>query len=230
MVIEVAAPVVPGVEVAGAPPEPMTGGAGQLEERILDAAAGLVARWGVAKTSLGDVAKAAGCSRATLYRSFPGGKHDLFAAVGQREVSSYIQSVVEVVDEAEDLTDAMTRGLVVAARLLRDHDAAQFVLAHEPELVLPFLGFKRVDRLYAHVSVVIGPHLERFVTADRAAWLAEWGARLLITYMFNPDPDVDLVNVEDARGLVSTFVLPAFNHQAQSEALRLAHTLLAADG
>jgi AcrR family transcriptional regulator len=230
MVIEVAAPAAPGAGVSGSSPEPSTGGAGQLEDRILDAAAGLVARWGVAKTSLGDVAKAAGCSRATLYRSFPGGKHDLFAAVGQREVASYVQSVVEVIDEAEDLTDAMTRGLVVAARLLRDHDAAQFVLAHEPELVLPFLGFKRVDRLYAHVSVAIGPHLERFVTPDRAAWLAEWGARLLITYMFNPDPDVDLVNIEDTRGLVRTFVLPAFIHQTPTEAPRSTHTIVTADG
>ena len=131
-----------------------------LDERILDAATALVARWGVTKTSLADVAKEAGCSRATLYRSFPGGKQQLFAAVGHRELAGYVDAIVEVVDEADDLADALTRGLVVAARLLRDHDAAQFVLAHEPELLLPFLGFKQVDRLYSHVSAVIGPHFE----------------------------------------------------------------------
>jgi len=181
-----------------------------LDERIMDSAAALVARWGVAKTSLADVAKEAGCSRATLYRSFPGGKNELFAAVGQREVASYVEAVVTVIDESDDIADALTRGLVVAARLLRDHEAAQFVLAHEPELLLPFLGFKRVDRLYGYVSQVIGPHFERFVPADRAAWLTEWGARLLVTYLFNPDPDVDLVVIDDTRRLVDTYVMPAF--------------------
>jgi AcrR family transcriptional regulator len=185
------------------------------DERILDAAVTLVARWGVTKTSLADIAKEAGCSRASLYRSFPGGKQQLFAAVGLRELAGYVDAIVEVVHESDDLADALTRGLVVAARLLRDHDAAQFVLAHEPELLLPFLGFKQVDRLYAHVSAVIGPHLERFLPAEqaveRAGWLAEWAARLFISYLFNPDPEVDLVVIDDARRLVTAFVLPAFS-------------------
>lgn len=206
--------------VPAAPGEPVVvadraGTVSALDERILDAATALVARWGVAKTSLADIAKEAGCSRATLYRSFPGGKQQLFATVGHRELAGYVDAIVEVIDESDDLADAVTRGLVVAARLLRDHDAAQFVLAHEPELLLPFLGFKQVDRLYAHVSAVIGPHFERFLPVsqaeDRAAWLAEWAARLFITYLFNPDPEVDLVVVDDTRRLVTAFVLPAFD-------------------
>ena len=40
----------------------------EAADRILDATLALIARWGVAKTALGDVAKEAGCSRATLYR------------------------------------------------------------------------------------------------------------------------------------------------------------------
>ena len=67
-----------------------------LDERILDAATALVARWGVTKTSLADVAKEAGCSRATLYRSFPGGKQQLFAAVGHRELAGYVDAIVEM--------------------------------------------------------------------------------------------------------------------------------------
>ena len=38
----------------------------------LDAALACVARVGVAKTTLDDVAKEAGCARATVYRCFPG--------------------------------------------------------------------------------------------------------------------------------------------------------------
>ncbi len=181
-----------------------------LDERILDAAVVLVARWGVTKTSLADIAKQAGCSRASLYRTFPGGKQELLTALGVRELGTYIESVVEAIDEADDLDDALTRALVVATRLLRDHPAAQFVLAHEPELLLPFLGFRQVDRLYRHVSASVGPHLARFVDPGRAAWLAEWAARTFLTYLFNPDPSVDLGLIDDAHRLVSSFLMPAF--------------------
>lgn len=184
-----------------------------LEERILDAALTLVGRWGVAKTSLGAVATEAGCSRATLYRVFPGGQSELFGAMGVRELDRYLSRVTGVIDGAEHLDDALAHALTVAAAHLRDHAAAQYVLAHEPELLLPFLGFKRVDVLYAYASSVLGPHLARFMAEERAAWCAEWGARLLITYVFNPDPTVDLADPVDARRLVADFVLPAFTNQ-----------------
>ena len=190
---------------AGAPPV-----ADELTERILDATLALVARWGVGKTALADVAKEAGCSRATVYRAFPGGKQHLFAIMGMRELTSYQQAVVEAIDAADDLDDAVTRGLVVATRLIRDHDAAQFVLEHEPGYLLPFLGFKQVEVVYRLTSTTIGPHLERFLPADRAQWLTEWAARLFLAYLFNPDPDLDLAVAADARSLVERFVLPSF--------------------
>ena len=108
---------------------------GDVEVRVLDAALSLVARWGVAKTSLADVAKEAGCARATVYRAFPGGKRHLLTALGQRELRGYLDAIVEAIDAADELEDALTRAVVVAARLLRDHDAAQFILDHEPCLL-----------------------------------------------------------------------------------------------
>lgn len=182
----------------------------EVTERILDGALVLVARWGVGKTSLADVAKEAGCSRATVYRAFPGGKQHLFQALGLRELEAYVEAILDAIDTADDLADALTRGLVVATRLLHDHDAAQFILEHEPGLLLPFLGFNQVDLVYRHTAGRIGPHLERFVAADRAAWAAEWAARLFITYLFNPLEDLDLADVVSARGLVTRFLLPAF--------------------
>ena len=182
----------------------------EVEDRVLDAALLLVARWGVTKTTLSDVAKEAGCSRATLYRAFPGGKAQLFQSLGLRELDAYLRAVVEVVDTATGFEDALIRGLVVATRLLQDHDAVQFIFEHEPELLLPFLGFKAVDVLYRHTALTIGPHLERYVPADRAAWAAEWCARLFMTFLFNPHPTTDLGCIDDARGLVTQFVSPSF--------------------
>ena len=179
-------------------------------ERILDAALTLVARWGVAKTALADVAKEAGCSRATVYRAFPGGKQQLFQALGLRELRTYVDEIVDVIDAADDLDDALTGALVVASRAVRDHDAAQFILEHEPGLLLPFLGFHEVDRVYRGTALVIGPHLERFLPADRAAWAAEWAARVFMTFLFNPGDDGDLADLARARRLVRSFILPAF--------------------
>lgn len=179
-------------------------------ERMLDAALSLVARWGVTKTSLADVAKAAGSSRATLYRAFPGGKQQLFWALGIRELRAYVDEVVAVIDAAEDLDEALTSALVVASRLVHDHDAAQFILEHEPGLLLPFLGFHEVDRVYRGTALLVGPHLERFLAPERAAWAAEWGARIFITYLFNPGDGRDLADLAQARRLVRTFLLPAF--------------------
>ena len=179
-------------------------------DRILDAALDLVGRWGVTKTALGDVAKAAGRSRATLYRAFPGGKQQLFLALSIRELQSYVDEIVEVMDAADDLDDALTGALVVAARLIRDHDAAQFILEHEPGLLLPFLGFHEVERVYRGTAQVIGPHLERFLPTDRAEWAAEWAARIFITYLFNPGQHGDLADMARTRSLVRRFLLPAF--------------------
>ena len=182
----------------------------EVTERVLDAALVLVARWGVTKTALADVAKEAGCSRATLYRAFPGGKQHLFLALATRELTTYRRAIIDAIDAADELPDALTRALVVASRLLHDHDAAQFILDHEPGLLLPFLGFHQVDLLYRETSAAFGPHLERFVAPERAAWAAEWTARLFITYLFNPHGHRDLAVIDDARDLVDTFVMPAF--------------------
>jgi hypothetical protein len=145
-----------------------------------------------------------------VYRAFPGGKQHLLVALAGRELQSYVNAIVEALDAADDLEDALTRGLVVATRLVRDHEAAQFIIHHETELLLPLVGFGEVDRVYRLTASALGPHLERFLPADRAAWAAEWAARLFITYLFNPRTDLDLAVVDDARVLVARFVLPAF--------------------
>ena len=53
-------------------------------ERILDAAGELFAEHGVGAVAMGDVARAAGCSRATLYRYFAD-RHELHVAYVHRE-------------------------------------------------------------------------------------------------------------------------------------------------
>jgi len=72
---------------------------------VLDATLSLVGRWGVSKTALADVAKEAGCSRATVYGRFRRQAAPAVALAG-RELQSYVNAIVDALDAAADLEDA----------------------------------------------------------------------------------------------------------------------------
>ena len=177
--------------------------------RIVDAALRCIARWGLAKTTLEDVAREAGLSRATVYRALPGGGKDaLFAFLADRELVRLEAAVGAAVAVAADLEDAIVAAVTTAARHLEGHAAFQFLLAHEPGLVLPHLAFHQLDALLARVRGVGGPLLERFLPADAAAERAEWVARIVLSYTCCPAVGVCLTDVASVRSLVRAFVLP----------------------
>ena len=99
--------------------------------------------------------------------------------------------------------------MTAAAQGLAAHDGFQFMLAHEPGLVLPYLGFSRIDRLYHLVGDRLGPHFERFA-GDRAVRVVELAARIVLSYVFQPSPTVDLTDPRITRTIVQRHVLPAF--------------------
>jgi AcrR family transcriptional regulator len=186
------------------------------QERALDAAVTLVARWGVAKTTLGDVAKTAGMSRATLYRTFPGGKDELFGLLAQREVARFLAVATDAADAAPDLATALTDALHGAAVHLAEHGAIRFVLDHEPELAVPVLGFGEMDRLLRLVSRAVAPHLVRFFTDDHRdgpSWAAEWCCRLFLSALVNPTPTWDLADRAVCARLVDRYLAPALTSQ-----------------
>ncbi len=177
-------------------------------DRLLDVALALARTQGVSKTTMAGLAKAAGCSRATLYRTF-GCKRDLFEAVAHRELARFSTDLESELAGANTLEDALTIAVVEAHNALSGHAALQFVLANEPGVVLPFLGFGRVDQLYAAVRTLGKPHFTRFVGSERAGWVAEWLSRLVLSHLFLPRPDLNLADPRDARALVGLFVVPA---------------------
>ncbi len=183
------------------------------QERALDATVDLVARWGVAKTTLGDVAKAAGMSRATIYRAFPGGKDELFALLARREVARFLAVATDAADAAPDLATALADALHAASTHLAGHGAVRFVLDHEPELAVPVLGFGEMDRLLRLVSRAVAPHLVRFFAdgdPDGPSWAAEWCTRLFLSALVNPTPAWDLADRAVCARLVDRYLAPAF--------------------
>lgn len=179
-----------------------------LEDRVLAAAARCIARWGVAKTTLDDVAREAGCSRATVYRAVPGGKDGLVAALVRTEVDAFFAGLAARLDAARDLEDLLVAGVTEAARRVLGHDALQFLLANEPDVVLPHVAFARCDAVFDRVAAVAVPRLRRFLDPERAAEASEWVTRIVVSYLLSPAPGLDLRDEDDARRLVRGFVLP----------------------
>lgn len=182
---------------------------GTHHERVLDATVRCMARWGLAKTTLDDIAREAGVSRATVYRSFPGGKDVIVRAAVAAEVHTFLERLADHLRTAGDtLEELLAAGITCAARSLREHEALHFLLLHEPEVVLPHVTFGGFDRLLAAVGEWARPWLAPHVGDELALRAGEWVARLVLSYTLSPTPDFDLAEQADARRFTKTFLLP----------------------
>lgn len=184
-----------------------------VEERIVDAALRCMARWGLAKTTVDDVARDAGCSRATLYRAFPGGKDTLLAELMAREVSRFFDQLdARLADCADDLEALVEEALVFALTHLRGHEALATMLAQEPEVILPLLARGRLDALLLTVGARLGPHLEPHVGAPAVPFAAELLTRLVLSYALRPSALLDPSDPDQRRRLVRDFIVPGLRH------------------
>jgi AcrR family transcriptional regulator len=188
-----------------------------LVTRIFDATLTCFSRVGVAKTTLDDVAREAGCSRASVYRYFPG-KQPLVTAVIAREGNRLSAAIIEAADAEANLADATVAALTTGGQLLLEHDALRYVLAVEPELLVPYLSFARGDALLVAASHRLAPAFARFCDGDRAVRLAEWLVRIGLSYLCSPEAD-DVVDPVRARALVEDFVLPGLQRPVGTEGI-----------
>jgi AcrR family transcriptional regulator len=182
---------------------------GSLHARIVDAALACIARWGIAKTTLDDVARRAGCSRATIYRTFEGGKSAVLHAVVQRELARAAEAVDAAVRNAASLEDLLVAGTLAVSRHVARHEALQFLLAHEPDAVVPQFSFRGYDRWFVASAGFAQPYLARFVPDDEAGPAAEWVVRVILSYTLHPSDHLDPTREIDARRLARTYLVPA---------------------
>jgi AcrR family transcriptional regulator len=180
-----------------------------VHERAIAATLACVARHGLGKTTIDDIAREAGCSRATLYRYF-GGKRELVQTVVRVEAARLAERVRAAASATDTLEDAVVALLHTAGAELGEHPALRFVAAFEPERLLPHLTFAGGERFLARAGAAIAPSLERFLPgcADRAA---EWVARIGLTLWLCPSGPVSLSDPVSLRAYVRAFVVPAFD-------------------
>src|SRR5436305_14209661 len=154
------------------------------EQRVVDGALRCVSRWGVGKTTLDDAAREAGCSRATVYRLFPGGKDGLLDAVCRAELARFFVGLTGRLEAVADqgVEALLVAGMSEAGRRILDHPALQYVLTHEPEAIAPRLAFPQMDLVLRTATAFATPWLTHHLDDEEAGRLAEWVTRILISY------------------------------------------------
>jgi AcrR family transcriptional regulator len=208
------APAAP-IPAAPAPAAPPPAATTSPELRIIDATLSCICRWGVAKTTLDDVARQAGCSRATVYRLFPGGKDGLIEAVASAEVARFFAAIATEINSADSLEDALVLGMSEAGRRLTSHPALQYLLEHEPGAVLPHLAFRAMEQVLAAARGFAAPLLAQWLDTEDAERTAEWAARLVVSYAITPAQGVVIEDEGSVRALVRSFVMPGLQRTNQ---------------
>jgi AcrR family transcriptional regulator len=150
-----------------------------------------VARFGLAKTTVDDVARASGVSRATVYRMFPGGRDQIVRETVGWEMNRFFARLAAEVEDVPDLETRLERGLSFARCSLLEHEVLQKVLATEPDVLLPLMTVEQ-HRVLGYITAYLAPLLD----AERAAGrlrdgvdvgvAADYVARMLLSLIGSP--------------------------------------------
>lgn len=181
-----------------------------LRDRILRAALRCIARWGVSKTSLEDIAREAACSRASVYRAFPGGKESLLLEVVTTEVTTFFDAVNFRLTSATSLDELLRAGVSEALLRLRGHEALAFLAEFEPDRLLLSPSFTGIGRILPPAIAFTSDHLRRFLDVDVADEAAEWVVRVVLSYAMAP-PIASPPSENDSDRLVEVLLVPAIS-------------------
>jgi AcrR family transcriptional regulator len=175
-------------------------------ERVLAATYACVARFGMGKTTVEDVVKESGVSRASIYRFFPGGKDQLLRETVGWEMNRFFASLAEAVYDAPDFATLLERGLVFAHRAIQEHVVLRKVLETEPERLLPLITVEQ-HRVLEFITAFLLPYLEREERAGRVRpgvdlqAGADYVARMILSLIGSPGR-WDMDDPEQVRVLV----------------------------
>ncbi len=192
----------PALHQGGPVPRNHEGVSVQVEprQRVLEAAYACVARFGMGKTTIEDVVKESGVSRASIYRLFPGGKDQLLRETVGFEMNRFFGRLAEAVYDAPDFASLLEEGLVFAHRSIQEHEVLRKVLETEPERLLPLITVEQ-HRVLGFITAFLLPYLEREQQAGRVRpgvdleAAAQFVARMILSLIGSPgrwdmdDPD-----------------------------------------
>jgi len=168
-------------------------------DRILDAAEELFTRHDPSSVGMNEIAGAAGCSRATLYRYYEN-REALRNAYVSRETHRLFEAVGGQINAIEDPRERLVAGIVNALRLVRESPAlsAWFATAAPP-----------IGAELAEQSDVIAALTAAFVSSlgsdhpANARGRGRWLVRVITSLLIFPGRDE-----ADERAMIDEFVAP----------------------
>ena len=167
--------------------------------RILDAAEGLYTLRDQASIGMNEIARAAGCSRATLYRYFEN-REALRTAYVHRETHRLSRAIKEEIDGIDDPRERLIASITATLRMVRDSAA----LASWFAITRPPIGGELAEKsevitaLAAAFVNSLGPE-EPAIVERRARWVV----RVITSLLTYPGQDE-----ADERAMIEEFVVP----------------------
>lgn len=140
----------------------------------LDAARSLILDVGWRRTTMTEIARRAGVSRMTIYRSWP----DMDRLLGDlmtREWSTVVGTVADLDNHEHDWLDRLVDGVCDTVVAMRDNELLARILEIDPEMVLPYLVERR-----GRVQDAIAELLVERIRAAQAAGAVRGGDPLLV--------------------------------------------------
>ena len=180
-----------------------------VPDRIVAAAARLIASQGLRATSVDDIASSAECGRATVYRYFPGGRAELLDVTLGQGVDRIFASCSQVTDHAATLAEAVAGSINIAVLALSNDAVLQQLLIDEPDTIATLISPVRIEPLFERASEWGTANFSRFVEPAVAAHVGEWCARVVTDHLRSPAPIIDITDADLARALVDTFLIPS---------------------
>ena len=182
-------------------------------ERILDAAYRVFAEGGARRTTMNQIADAAGVGVATVYRRFPR-KAQLIEAVLVREAARLIADVDAAIDAADSIEEQAAASFTAFAhavverpflvRLLRGDDELDGEAVHPGELVDQIMALAR-DFLAGWIRDLQAEG--RYVGVD-ADIVAEIQARLALSLVLAPEGRIPMHDDAATRAFALKYLLP----------------------
>ena len=168
-------------------------------DRILDAAGDLFARQEAATVGMHEIASAAGCSRATLYRYFEN-RDALYTAYVHRESYRLYREMTEQINSVVDPHERLIEGMLASLRNVRESPAlASWFATRQRPIGAEIAEQSEVIKALTEAFVIsLGPDDPELV-AHRARWLV----RVMTSLFLFPGHDDD-----DERAMLEEFVVP----------------------